>query len=354
MPGEIAAAAIGAGASLVGAGGTAVANGKLNKKNREWQEKMSALNFERNKELFDLQTRTNRMDWEMQNEYNSPVNQVKRLREAGLNPNLLYGNGSTVATGGSIDSPNAFSADTSGAPGAIPYDFSQASNGIASAIAAYQNWQINNLNMQKVRAEKENIDANTLYTQAMRSGQLTKNSLLGVDLSWADKNYAIDYISKRTGIGKTQSEIFLNNARKREVELGIYQNSAAFETKLALMQAQTWQAKGAAMQAFGNFLESRDRIASGLYGSQAALNRSSASLNNQQYDFLDPYYRNGYNPNWSIGQATAASAYNVTKNAVDSYDYYGRKSAGWLKGALKKGIDFVDRAGARYLRNTTW
>ena len=29
--------------------------------------------------------------WNMNNEYNSPVNQMKRLQEAGLNPNLMYG-----------------------------------------------------------------------------------------------------------------------------------------------------------------------------------------------------------------------------------------------------------------------
>jgi len=31
--------------------------------------------------------------WKMQNEYNSPLNQMKRLKEAGLNPNLMYGKG---------------------------------------------------------------------------------------------------------------------------------------------------------------------------------------------------------------------------------------------------------------------
>lgn len=32
--------------------------------------------------------------WKMQNEYNLPVNQMKRLQDAGLNPNLIYGSGS--------------------------------------------------------------------------------------------------------------------------------------------------------------------------------------------------------------------------------------------------------------------
>jgi len=32
--------------------------------------------------------------WKMQNEYNTPANQMKRLKDAGLNPNLIYGSGS--------------------------------------------------------------------------------------------------------------------------------------------------------------------------------------------------------------------------------------------------------------------
>jgi ribosomal protein S20 len=33
--------------------------------------------------------------WNLQNEYNSPLNQRKRYEEAGLNPNLMYGQGTT-------------------------------------------------------------------------------------------------------------------------------------------------------------------------------------------------------------------------------------------------------------------
>ena len=32
--------------------------------------------------------------WNMQNEYNTPANQMARLKKAGLNPNLIYGSGS--------------------------------------------------------------------------------------------------------------------------------------------------------------------------------------------------------------------------------------------------------------------
>ena len=37
--------------------------------------------------------------WNMQNEYNSPTSQMQRLREAGLNPNMLYGGPTGTAAG---------------------------------------------------------------------------------------------------------------------------------------------------------------------------------------------------------------------------------------------------------------
>lgn len=37
--------------------------------------------------------------WNMQNEYNNPTSQMQRLRDAGLNPNLIYGSSSSGAAG---------------------------------------------------------------------------------------------------------------------------------------------------------------------------------------------------------------------------------------------------------------
>lgn len=49
---------------------------------RKWAEKQAKIVRQQNLD-----------DWNMQNEYNSPTSQMARLREAGLNPNLVYGKG---------------------------------------------------------------------------------------------------------------------------------------------------------------------------------------------------------------------------------------------------------------------
>lgn len=53
-----------------------------NSSNRKWQVKM-----------YKRQRADALADWNMQNEYNSPAAQMARLKAAGLNPNLVYGNG---------------------------------------------------------------------------------------------------------------------------------------------------------------------------------------------------------------------------------------------------------------------
>lgn len=52
-----------------------------------------------NKQQAKLQQKSfeqNRQMWELSNQYNSPEMQMQRLKAAGLNPNLVYGNGSVV------------------------------------------------------------------------------------------------------------------------------------------------------------------------------------------------------------------------------------------------------------------
>lgn len=62
------------------AAGNWAATGKQNRKSREFSREMYARTYADNLKL-----------WNLTNEYNSPSNQMKRFQEAGLNPNLIYG-----------------------------------------------------------------------------------------------------------------------------------------------------------------------------------------------------------------------------------------------------------------------
>lgn len=54
------------------------------------------------KRLANWQNDINKENWNMQNEYNLPVNQLKRFMDAGLNPNLIYGQTNTAGDVGNF------------------------------------------------------------------------------------------------------------------------------------------------------------------------------------------------------------------------------------------------------------
>lgn len=80
----------------------------MNNKN---QENASALNYKRQTDF-----------WNMQNQYNNPSHQVERLVAAGLNPNLIYGSGSSSAAG------NASGSVSPQMPNLQPYRFDALAN----------------------------------------------------------------------------------------------------------------------------------------------------------------------------------------------------------------------------------
>ena len=110
---------IGAGASVATGAGSAVVGNRLNKKNREFYERMTnqqnqfnaeqaQIAYNRQRELYDYQ-------FAKESQYNSPLAQMSRMREAGLNPALLAGNGQIDA--GSVSAaPSGVGAASAASP----------------------------------------------------------------------------------------------------------------------------------------------------------------------------------------------------------------------------------------------
>lgn len=88
--------------------------------------------------------------WQMENDYNSPSAQMGRLKDAGLNPHLVYGSGAT-ATGGSISSPQ-YQTPNLKAP-----QYGDAISNLSTILATQQMQS----QIQKTNAETNNIKAQT-------------------------------------------------------------------------------------------------------------------------------------------------------------------------------------------------
>lgn len=95
------------GAALIGAGST-ILGGLFGSKSQSSANRTQI-------QLQREQNEWNLAQWQRENEYNLPVNQMKRLKDAGINPNLAYSNGTTLET------TSASSPQSAPAPQIHPY-----------------------------------------------------------------------------------------------------------------------------------------------------------------------------------------------------------------------------------------
>lgn len=133
--------------------------------------------------------------WRMNNEYNTPAAQVQRLKDAGLNPALIYGTGSSVATGVSKGAAHAPQASTPSRPS---FDFLGAlSMGQDIKMKQAQTANIEKQN-EVIQRRLDILDAdraikrhNLAYAKAHNQpvGQGEDRTLVGRAINWLRGNY---------------------------------------------------------------------------------------------------------------------------------------------------------------------
>lgn len=118
--------------SVIDFAGSSIMANSANSKNKRAQERANWFNV---------------YNWQLQNEYNLPKNQIKRLLDANLNPSMIYGNGSSDLTSGAISSPGSYNAYSG--KGAMKF---------AENIAAVQALKQQKAGIDKTEAEVDSID----------------------------------------------------------------------------------------------------------------------------------------------------------------------------------------------------
>lgn len=197
-------AAIGAGLNIIGG----VIQGEYNKKAQEKQNKYNRKQWE-DTNAYNLE------QWMRNNQYNSPLEQMARLKGAGLNPNMVYGTG-TQAAGQS-------SGPTKASPITGQVKASQVGAAIGGGLSSYmQIAQINNLNAQTAKIIEDT------KTKAVGNVQTTTTRLESIGHNrW-----------NLVTIAGTRNEIMADNKIKQQ-ELGITQtqmNNQMIQYKNALMK----------------------------------------------------------------------------------------------------------------------
>lgn len=167
-----------------------------NRAQRKWQEKMY------NRQRLDALA-----DFNLQNQFNSPEEQMKRLKAAGLNPNLVYGNGNAIQNAGPIRSADAGSYR----PTAPSFDFGGA---VGSTLAAYYDTQTKEATIDNLKAQNAVLDQQALHqaAQTAESAARTQNLTANTEGTRFD-------VSQRMRLADTSAEIQSATLRKLNADV---------------------------------------------------------------------------------------------------------------------------------------
>lgn len=174
-----------------------------------------------NRQMAEYQYSKDLEMWNRGNEYNSPTQQMERLKAGGLNPAMVYGGGSGGASGTTATSLPKYNAPTA--------QFNYAPDqGIAPALSAFQDMEIKQAQLDNLRAQRSATVQETVnkkvYENYMKGGaegrwldvdkkefeRSERRALLGI---YSGK-YGGVYEDRLQELGRSQFEARRESARK--------------------------------------------------------------------------------------------------------------------------------------------
>lgn len=215
------AAAIQAGAQVVGAGIDAYATANLNKRSRQFAQKM-----------YDLQKTDNIEFWRMQNEYNSPAAQMQRFQDAKLNPNLIYGQGNS-GNAGAISTP-----DVQQPQWKVP-DVGGFIGRAGGAIGTYLDYEIKQAQIDNLRVDNTIKMEDVQLRRAQIRATMTDAERREFDLSLerSSLGYSLDARRESVRKMKTETDVLLNRD-ERETAMNSSNLREAAQRILSMRQSR--------------------------------------------------------------------------------------------------------------------
>lgn len=188
----------------------------FNRQERKFQQKM-----------YDRQRADNLADWNMNNEYNSIPNQMARFKEAGLNPNLIYGQVNNA--------PPIKSADYSGA------------NTTKPELSFQANPFMDYVNLAAKTAQTDNIQAATdvakqdLYNKALTAENIAADTYAKLFSNKVnDANYQNTLDLAKTNLEAAQANVAKQYAEIESIQAGT-KKTINDDARAAVMNAKNVQ-----------------------------------------------------------------------------------------------------------------
>lgn len=222
-------ALIAGGASLLGSAlgfgsqkKTNKANMELAKYQNEWQTQENEKAYQRNLQM-----------WNLQNEYNSPTQQMARLRSAGLNPNLVYGSGVTGNSAGST--PQYQPADIKRAELSPYRGWNQ---GLTDAVSNFLAFRSNRAQVENMEAQNSLIRQQTA-TEATRQANIAASTARSeFDLSQANRLKDVSVSMAEAQMSKAQHDASTAWSQSQQSWIKTNIERALQETRIKIGKAE--------------------------------------------------------------------------------------------------------------------
>lgn len=163
-------AAIAAGVSAIASSITSAASKKRQ------QQRQNAYN----RQAMELENQLNKQAWDEQNEYNLPANQMQRFKDAGLNPNLVYSQG----TAGNAESAPSYGVPEQSFANFLPEALDGVASGVLNTINQYQAVQ-----MSQSQIQAQNIANEKALAELPYASQLAYLRAHGAELSTLQQEF---------------------------------------------------------------------------------------------------------------------------------------------------------------------
>lgn len=265
-------AIISAGSALLGGGLNALSQGAQNRR---------SMNFSR--EMFAREQQTNLSNWRLQNEYNSPQAAMKRFQEAGLNPNLIYGQGSGAGNAAPIPSP-----DTQSPQFRSPeWGNAVSAAGLAGVNAMYD-IQIKQAQIDNLKSQNSVLTEEALLKRAQTAATATgeQKTRFGLDFETELRGVSADARREQLRQTRVQTDLSINRDAREAA-----QNSTSIQEAIERMITLREQRKGFGLQRAQTSAEiARIRENTKLLIQDGTLKNIEIELRNQNINPNDPVW----------------------------------------------------------------
>lgn len=262
---------------------------RMNKKTRQF-----------NVEMYQRQRKDALDDWRMQNEYNHPSQQMARLREAGLNPNLVYGKGADNTAGETRSSSvQAWNPDVPQAHFVSPFN-------------EFMNLELKQAQIDNLRTQNTVAAQEALLKAATTDSVLQNTEGSKFDLGQRKNLASYNLEAAAAGVRKLNADIDFTNA----------QNSRA-DQDLLLRTAQT---ASSIQEAISRMMSEQSKRETDKYQRSLLMGQMKSLEKDMQLKQLDiDLKRTGVQPHDKLWQRVLMAQWERIKNALPDSDKDGMR-----------------------------